>query len=96
MPEGVLRTNALGRPWVQQRPRPRRNRKSEAMRRMVRENSLHPSDFIYPLFIHNEKENAVIASMPGTLGTSHACTRMAAALYTGLCGALRAPSRSVH
>ena len=65
MPEGVLRTNTMGRPWVEQRARPRRNRKSEAMRKMVRENSLHPSDFIYPLFIHDESSNVAIASMPG-------------------------------
>jgi len=65
VPEGVLRTNTMGRPWVEQRSRPRRNRKSEAMRKMVRENSLHPSDFIYPLFIHDESSNVAIASMPG-------------------------------
>tara|TARA_B100000524_G_scaffold339880_1_gene232516 strand:+ start:2305 stop:3234 length:930 start_codon:yes stop_codon:yes gene_type:complete len=32
---------------------------------MVQETVLRPSNFIYPLFIHNEKENAQIASMPG-------------------------------
>ena len=35
------------------------------MRKMVQETVLRPSNFIYPLFIHNEKENAQIASMPG-------------------------------
>ena len=35
------------------------------MRRMVRENSLSPSNFIYPLFIHDESTNVLIASMPG-------------------------------
>lgn len=43
-----------GQAWVPQRPRPRRNRKSEAMRSMVRENVVRPSNFIYPLFIHEE------------------------------------------
>ena len=63
--EGVLRTNEMGRPWVEQRARPRRNRKSEAMRSMVRENLLRPANFIYPLFIHDESSNVNIASMPG-------------------------------
>ena len=65
VPEGVLSENELGRPWVEQRARPRRNRKSAAMRKMVQETVLRPSNFIYPLFIHNEKENAQIAAMPG-------------------------------
>jgi len=65
VPEGVLRENMRGRPWVEQRSRPRRNRKSEAMRRMVRETILTPSNFIYPLFIHDETSNVLIASMPG-------------------------------
>ena len=65
VPQGVLRTNTMGGPWVEQRPRPRRNRKSEAMRAMVRENELRPSNFIYPLFIHDENSNVAIASMPG-------------------------------
>jgi len=64
-PPGVLRENTAGRPWVEQRPRLRRNRKSEAMRRMVRENIVTPADFIYPLFIHDESSNVAIASMPG-------------------------------
>jgi len=63
--DGVLAKNARGRPWVEQRPRPRRNRKTETVRRMVRENILSPADFIYPLFIHDESSNVVIPSMPG-------------------------------
>jgi len=51
--------------WVSQRPRPRRNRKSAAMRGMVRENIVLPSNFIYPLFIHDEDFNTAIESMPG-------------------------------
>ena len=65
VPSGVLRANTLGRPWVEQKMRPRRNRKTEAVRRMVRENNLLPSNFIYPLFIHDESSNVAIASMPG-------------------------------
>ena len=46
--------------------RPRRLRKSEAMRRLVQETKLHPSDFIYPVFVSeiiNSPEP--ISSMPG-------------------------------
>ena len=32
---------------------------------MVRETSLTPANFVYPLFIHDVAENAEIASMPG-------------------------------
>ena len=48
-----------------QRARPRRNRKSATMRGMVRENIVTPSNFIYPLFIHDEDFNQAIESMPG-------------------------------
>ena len=34
--------------------RPRRLRRNEAIREMVRENHLKASDFIYPLFIHEK------------------------------------------
>ncbi len=44
----------------------RRLRRSEALRRLVRETELSPADFIYPLFV-NERISApsAIASMPG-------------------------------
>jgi porphobilinogen synthase len=46
--------------------RPRRLRKSEALRRMVRETKLSPEDFIYPLFVvHGRKVRHEIKSMPG-------------------------------
>ena len=35
------------------------------MRGMVRENIVTPSNFIYPLFIHEESFNTAIESMPG-------------------------------
>ena len=34
--------------------RPRRLRRTQAIREMVRENHLKASDFIYPLFIHEK------------------------------------------
>lgn len=44
----------------------RRNRKSSAIREMVQENRLHPSDFIAPIFIMEGKDQKEeIASMPG-------------------------------
>lgn len=46
--------------------RPRRLRKNETIRRMVRETSLSPSDFIYPLFVTFGKNvRKEIKSMPG-------------------------------
>lgn len=48
--------------------RPRRNRKSEAVRGLVGETVLRPADLIYPLFVHDDPDNTSIASMPG-------CTR---------------------
>ena len=48
--------------------RPRRNRKSHAVRALVRETALSASDFIYPLFVHDKDVDEAIHSMPG-------CTR---------------------
>jgi porphobilinogen synthase len=46
--------------------RPRRLRRNETVRRMLRETSLSPSDFIYPLFIVEGKGvRKEISSMPG-------------------------------
>ena len=46
--------------------RPRRNRKSQAIREMVQENHLHASDFIFPLFIiEGKNQQTEISSMPG-------------------------------
>ncbi|MDZ4769746.1 MAG: porphobilinogen synthase, partial [Chloroflexota bacterium] len=46
--------------------RPRRLRRTDAIRRLIRETSLQPSDFIYPLFVrHGHDERRPIASMPG-------------------------------
>jgi porphobilinogen synthase len=46
--------------------RQRRLRRTEGMRRLVRETRLDPSDFIYPLFVSDVvREPVPIASMPG-------------------------------
>ena len=48
--------------------RPRRNRKSEGIRGLVRETELTAAHLIYPLFLHAGADDQPIASMPG-------CTR---------------------
>lgn len=60
-----LRVNENGGIWVPQRSRPRRARKSEGMRSMVRENLVLPSNFIYPMFVHTKDYNEPIGPMPG-------------------------------
>ena len=46
--------------------RPRRLRQSPAIRAMVRETTLSPNDFIYPLFVkHGHDIKDPITSMPG-------------------------------
>lgn len=44
--------------------RPRRNRRTEWARRMVRENELSPADLIWPLFV-SQGNRAPVPSMPG-------------------------------
>ena len=45
--------------------RPRRLRRTPALRAMVREHQLRPADFIYPLFVHEGATNEPISAMPG-------------------------------
>src|SRR5512136_917809 len=46
--------------------RPRRLRLTGGIRRMVRETTLSPADFVYPLFVrHGRDQRMPIASMPG-------------------------------
>ncbi len=45
--------------------RPRRNRRTPAIRSMVRETTLSPADFILPLFFHEDAGDTPIPSMPG-------------------------------
>ena len=46
--------------------RPRRNRQSAAIRDMVQETRLHPSDFIFPVFVlEGSQVRSEVSSMPG-------------------------------
>lgn len=45
--------------------RPRRNRRTSAIRSMVRETVLSPADFILPMFLHEDAVDTPIDSMPG-------------------------------
>ena len=45
--------------------RPRRLRRTPALRALVRETQLAPTDFIYPLFVHEGATNEPIGAMPG-------------------------------
>ncbi|CAK9165235.1 unnamed protein product, partial [Ilex paraguariensis] len=66
----------IGTPVVPSLPlnrRPRRNRKSLAMRAAFQETTLAPANFVYPLFIHEGEEDTPIGAMPGCyrLGWRH-------------------------
>ena len=45
--------------------RPRRNRRTPAIRALVRETSVQVTDLILPMFFHEDGEDVPIASMPG-------------------------------
>lgn len=67
-----MNRSASGRPGsgpaeilADQLSRPRRNRRSRAIRDMCRETRLDPGQLIYPLFVHDDPEDAAIESMPG-------------------------------
>src|SRR5688572_11463682 len=45
--------------------RPRRNRSSAAIRGLVRETTLSPAHFVYPLFLSGTDADEEIAAMPG-------------------------------
>ena len=45
--------------------RPRRLRRTEAIRKMVSENKLSPEDFIYPIFVNDKNIKEEISAMPG-------------------------------
>lgn len=53
--------------------RPRRNRKSETVRRAFSETYLDPANFIMPVFVHDGEKSIPIDSMPGVsrLGWQH-------------------------
>ena len=66
MRDAPRRETALSAPGLDLVVRPRRNRKAEWARRMVRENVLTTNDLIWPFFVvdgHNQR--TPIASMPG-------------------------------
>ncbi|MFP6883489.1 MAG: porphobilinogen synthase [Roseibacillus sp.] len=82
--------------------RPRRNRKSSAIRAMLRETVLTPSDFIYPLFLHEDSGDTEIASMPGCrrwsldglvqeAGETHALGIPAVILFPAIAEELKTP-----
>ncbi|MEL7089537.1 MAG: porphobilinogen synthase, partial [Planctomycetota bacterium] len=50
---------------VSQPSRPRRNRKSAAVRAMVAETRLDVGQLIYPLFLHDAPEDTPLESLPG-------------------------------
>lgn len=45
--------------------RPRRNRRSKSLRRLVRETKVHREDLIWPLFVHDGSSDQPVDSMPG-------------------------------
>lgn len=67
--------------------RPRRNRKSEAVRRMVEETKVTTDDFIFPLFLlEGANEKIEVDSMPGIyrLGLEKALKEIEACLKLGI------------
>jgi porphobilinogen synthase len=75
--------------------RPRRNRRSEALRRLVRESALSPSNLLLPLFVREgEDEREPIASMPGCerLGLAALVTRAREAREAGIPGVALFPA----
>ena len=82
--------------------RPRRNRKSPAVRALARETVLAPGDLIYPLFLHAGTDDQAIASMPGTTrwsldglvreaGEAHALGVPAVVLFPAIANTLKSP-----
>ena len=70
--------------------RPRRLRRTEAIRAMVRETRLTPDDFVYPLFVcEGEGVRREIGSMPGCFNLS------IDELVREVAGAVRSGVRSV-
>ena len=66
MRDATRRQTALSAPPLDLVVRPRRNRKSEWARRMVRENVLTTADMIWPMFVvDGNNTRTPVASMPG-------------------------------
>ncbi len=82
--------------------RPRRNRRTPAIRSMVAETSLSPADFILPMFLHEDAADTPIDSMPGVTrwslqglireaGEAHALGIPAVVLFPKIEEALKTP-----
>jgi porphobilinogen synthase len=82
--------------------RPRRNRRTLAIRSMVRETLLTPADFILPMFVHEEAQDTPIVSMPGVTrwalpgllrdaGAAHALGIPAVVLFPKIEESLKSP-----
>ena len=82
--------------------RPRRNRRTAAIRSMVRETTLTPADFILPMFLHEETSDTPIESMPGVTrwsidslvreaGRAHALGIPAVVLFPKIADSLKSP-----
>lgn len=82
--------------------RPRRNRRTDAIRRMVRETVLTPADFILPMFVHEDATDTPIESMPGVTrwsldglvreaGAAHALGIPAVVVFPKIDEALKSP-----
>src|SRR6188768_166698 len=89
----TLRVNANGTqaPSEMLRRRPRRLRRTAAMRSLVRETRLSPDNFIYPLFVcPGEGQRREVGSMPGVfqLSVDEAVKEATAAKNDGVPGVL--------
>ena len=66
------------------RQRPRRNRKSDGVRRLLRETRVEPADIVAPLFvIEGEGEREEIPSMPGQYRLGPDLPRQKGCFFTG-------------
>lgn len=83
--------------------RPRRNRRTAAIRSLVRETELAASDLILPLFLHEDEVDTPIASMPGVTrwsmaglvreaGEAHALGIPAVVLFPKIADPLKSPN----
>ena len=88
---GTTRSPETARTELDLRRRPRRLRRTAAMRALVRETRLSPENFLYPLFVRSgEGQRHEIASMPGVfqLSVDEAVKEAAAAKADGVPGVL--------
>ena len=60
----------MRRGHMELKTRMRRLRRTEGLRRMVRETRLDVADLVYPLFVHAGEKNEPVASMPGVMRRS--------------------------